>query len=216
MQEKPGSDMPFVSTPLQVSGEILGVFLSNLETQVDYTSIFTKRLIAIIFLGEKNMRAKIETSQGTIEVELFETETPKTVNNFVELARAGFYTNLVFHRIVRGFVIQTGDPKTKDGSGNKSQWGTGGSEKTIPLETVSSLRHSEGTLGVARSQDPNSGSSQFFINLGNNSGLDGHYTVFGRVTSGMDVVNKIAGVSVDPHDAPKNPTEAMLNSITVL
>lgn len=176
---------------------------------------FTKKTNRNNFLTE-NMRAKIETSQGSIDVELFEDQTPKTVNNFLELARTGFYTNLVFHRIVKGFVIQTGDLKTKNGSGNRSQWGTGGSEKTIPLETVASLHHTQGALGVARSQDPNSGSSQFFINLGDNFGLDGQYTVFGRVTSGMDVVNKIADVSVDQHDAPKNPSEAMLNSITLL
>ncbi len=161
------------------------------------------------------MRARIETSQGPIDLELFEAQTPKTVNNFVELARAGFYTNLVFHRIVRGFVIQTGDPKTKNGGGNRSQWGIGGSEKSIPLEIVTSLHHLQGMLGVARSQDPNSGSSQFFINLGNNSSLDGHYTVFGKVTSGMDAVNKIASVSVDQRDAPRNPIEAMLNSISL-
>jgi cyclophilin family peptidyl-prolyl cis-trans isomerase len=181
----------------------------------DYRFGFTKRLIGIVFLRRENMRAKIETSQGSIDVELFEAETPKTVNNFAELARTGFYSNLVFHRIVRGFVIQTGDPKTKNGGGNRSLWGTGGSEKTIPLEIAASLHHSQGTLGVARSQEPNSGSSQFFINLGNNSGLDGHYTVFGKVTSGMDAVNKIAGISIDQRDAPKNPSEAMLNSITL-
>jgi cyclophilin family peptidyl-prolyl cis-trans isomerase len=162
------------------------------------------------------MRARIETSQGPIDLELFQAETPKTAGNFAELARTGFYTNLVFHRIVRGFVIQTGDPKTKNGTGNRTLWGTGGSEKTVPLEIVTSLHHSQGTLGVARSQDPNSGSSQFFINLGNNSSLDGHYTVFGRVTSGMEAVNKIANLSVDQNDAPKDPSQAMLNSITLL
>lgn len=162
------------------------------------------------------MQAKIDTSQGVIIVDLFEAESPKTVNNFVELARSGFYTNLVFHRIVKGFVIQTGDPKTKNGTGNRLQWGTGGSEKKMPLEIAASLRHSQGTLGVARSEDPNSGSSQFFINLRNNAALDGRYTVFGKVTSGMDAINKIANLSVDQNNAPRNPSEAMLKSITIL
>jgi cyclophilin family peptidyl-prolyl cis-trans isomerase len=161
------------------------------------------------------MKAKFETSQGTIEVELFEAEVPKTVSNFVELARSGFYNNLVFHRIVKDFVIQTGDPNTRNGSGNRSEWGTGGSERTVPLEIVSSLHNNVGSLGMARSQDPNSGSSQFYINLRNNSGLDGGYTVFGKITGGMDVAEAIANLSVDQNDAPRSPSEALMKTVSI-
>jgi cyclophilin family peptidyl-prolyl cis-trans isomerase len=161
------------------------------------------------------VRAKIETSCGLIEVELFESEAPKTVRNFVELARSGFYTNLVFHRIVKGFVIQTGDPNTRNGLGNRSEWGMGGSERTVPLEIVSSLHNDAASLGMARTQDPNSGSSQFYINLVNNSRLDGSYTVFGRVTSGMKVAEALANLSVDQNDAPRNPSEALMKSVSV-
>jgi len=143
------------------------------------------------------MYAKIETSMGTIEVELFPASAPRTVANFVSLAESGFYDNLVWHRIVdspQPFVIQTGDPNTR--TGDRSTWGTGGSGTTIPLETNSSLHNDLGYLGMARGAAANSGSSQFYINLANNPSLDGHYTVFGRVISGMDVVNAIASVPV--------------------
>lgn len=161
------------------------------------------------------MRARIETSFGTIEIELFENDTPRTVRNFVRLANAGFYTDLVFHRIVKGFVIQTGDPNTRNGSGNRSLWGTGGSDKTVPLEIVSSLQNNAGNLGMARSQDPNSGSSQFYINLTDNNSLNGSYTVFGRVTNGMQVVKSIASVPVDKNDAPIAPSDALIKSISI-
>ena len=141
--------------------------------------------------------ARIETSMGTIEVELFPASAPKTVANFVSLAESGFYNNLVWHRIVdspQPFVIQTGDPNTRNG--DRSTWGTGGSGTTIPLETNSSLRNDQGYIGMARGAAANSGSSQFYINLTNNPSLDGHYTLFGKVISGMDVVDAIASVQV--------------------
>ena len=161
------------------------------------------------------MRARIETNYGIILVELYEEQTPKTVNNFTMLARQGFFSNLIFHRIVRGFVIQTGDPNTRNGTGDRSGWGRGGSERTVPLEISPSLHNNVGFLGMARSQDPNSGSSQFYINLTNNVGLDGSYTVFGKVTSGMEVVNAIASVKVDENDAPITPNEAMMKSVSI-
>jgi cyclophilin family peptidyl-prolyl cis-trans isomerase len=161
------------------------------------------------------MRALLDTSLGPIEVDLFEADTPKTVSNFAELARSQFYSNLVFHRIVRGFVIQTGDPTTKNAGGNRSRWGMVGSSKTVPLEVVPSLHNETGTLGIARSQDPNSGSSQFYINLTNNSQLDRNYTVFGKVTNGMDTVSAIGNLAVDEHNAPIDSTNAMLRSITL-
>lgn len=158
--------------------------------------------------------ARINTSMGSIEVELFPAAAPQTVANFVNLFKSGFYDNLVWHRIVSGFVIQTGDPLTRNGEGNRSLWGTGGSSKTVPLETNASLHNYVCYLGMARSSDPNSGSSQFYINLNNNTSLDGSYTVFGRVVTGMDVVNRIAAVQVNSSDQPVTPV--FMTSVTIL
>jgi cyclophilin family peptidyl-prolyl cis-trans isomerase len=161
------------------------------------------------------LKARIETSAGTIEAELFLDFTPVTANNFATFANSGFYSNLVWHRIVKGFVIQTGDPNSRNGAGNRSTWGQGGSERKIPLEIDPKLHHQAGTLGVARSKDPNSGSSQFFINLKDNFSLDGNYTVFGKVSSGMDVVNQIGSLEAGAGDVPKDPSRAMLLSVLV-
>lgn len=157
--------------------------------------------------------AKIATSMGTMEVELYPNSAPKTVANFVSLAKSGFYDNLVWHRIVKGFVIQTGDPNTRNGGGDKSLWGTGGSPNTVPLEIDRSLHNDVGYLGMARSQDPNSGSSQFFISLANNAPLDGQYTVFGKVISGMDVALKIGNAPVDSASQPIS--NVFVTSITI-
>lgn len=158
--------------------------------------------------------ARIDTTFGPIEVELFPTGAPQTVANFVNLSKTGFYDNLVWHRIVPGFVIQTGDPLTRNGGGDRSLWGTGGSNKTVPLETNPSLHNYVCYLGMARGQDPNSGASQFYINLANNTSLDNSYTVFGRVVSGMDVVNQIAAVQVNSNSQPVTPV--FMTSVTIL
>lgn len=131
----------------------------------------------------KNRTAIIETSKGIIKLELFEKEAPITTRNFIELAQSGFYNGLTFHRVEPGFVVQGGDPKGD---------GTGGSGKTIPLEIAPSLTHKKGAVGMARSSDPNSASSQFYIVLADAKFLDGQYAVFGQVTEGQDVVEKIA------------------------
>ncbi len=123
----------------------------------------------------------IETTHGNIEAELYPTDAPKTVARIQELAGKGFYNGLTFHRVVPGFVVQGGDPK-----GN----GTGGSGQNIPAE-FNSKKHVEGTLAMARSADPNSADSQFYISLGTHSHLDNNYTVFGSVVKGIDAVKKI-------------------------
>lgn len=140
----------------------------------------------------------IETGKGVIKFELRPEEAPKTVQNFIDLTEKGFYDGLTFHRVEPNFVIQGGDPK-----GN----GTGGSDKNIPLEikckdgdiiegeTVAcpvALQHTDGAVAMARAQDPNSASSQFYITNGPQSFLDGNYAVFGYVTEGMDVVRQVA------------------------
>jgi cyclophilin family peptidyl-prolyl cis-trans isomerase len=166
--------------------------------------------------------AKLATSQGTFEVELFKSQTPTTVNNFVTLAQQGFYNNLVWHRISKGFVIQTGDPNTKNAQGNPCSWGVGTSNKTIPLEIVPSLHNVAGTLAMA---SPSNGlpSSQFFVNLSDNSAsLDGRYTVFGKVISGMSVVNAIGALQISSacgsstDGPPAQPSSALLVSVTIL
>jgi peptidyl-prolyl cis-trans isomerase B (cyclophilin B) len=151
-------------------------------------------------MSGKNPRAVIETSMGTIRAELYASDVPKTVNNFVELANSGFYRNMIFHRIIKGFVIQTGDPKGT---------GTGGSKRNIPLEVRPNLLHEEGALGMARSAEPNSASSQFYICDAPVHGLDGNYAVFGRVVEGLDIVHAIARVPTGPGDKPVNPPKLL-------
>jgi len=116
-----------------------------------------------------------------IRIEFFPADAPKTVENFVTLAKKGFYNGLAFHRVVPDFVVQGGDPK-----GN----GTGGPGYTIKAE-FNKQKHVRGSLAMARSQDPDSAGSQFYITYGPTPHLDGSYTVFGKVTSGMDHVDRI-------------------------
>jgi peptidyl-prolyl cis-trans isomerase B (cyclophilin B) len=127
--------------------------------------------------------AIIETNKGTIKFSLHEELAPITTANFVELAEGGFYDGLTFHRVEPNFVIQGGDP-----NGN----GTGGSSKRIKLEVSPNLKHGDaGAVAMARSQHPDSASSQFYITLGPAPFLDMNYAVFGRVTDGLDVVRQI-------------------------
>lgn len=130
----------------------------------------------------KNKIATLDTSKGTVKFELFEDKAPITAKNFIGLANSGFYDGLTFHRYEPGFVIQGGDPNGD---------GTGGSEKTIPLEIHPDLRHVKGAVGMARSNDPNSASSQFYITLEDSHFLDDNYAVFGKVVSGMDVAMQL-------------------------
>jgi len=178
--------------------------------------------------GQGSTFAIFNTTQGVIEAQLFPNVAPKTVANFVSLANSGYYTHLVWHRIVKGFAIQTGDPTTKDGGGTQANWGSTSSPTTVPLETnattvAQGFVNNPGYLGVARTSDPNSGSSQFFINLGNNTSLNGQYTVFGKVISGMDVATAIGNLPVNPQCGPSGdatcqpltPTQAEVLSVTI-
>ncbi len=126
--------------------------------------------------------AIIETDKGTIKAELYTDKAPITTKNFIDLANSGFYNGLMFHRVEPGFVVQGGDPKGD---------GTGGSGKNIPLEINPNLKHVKGALSMARSQNPDSASSQFYITLADTPFLDGSYAVFGKVVQGFDVVGKI-------------------------
>jgi len=164
--------------------------------------------------------AVITTTHGVMEAELFPSVAPKTVANFISLANSGFYSNLVWHRIVAGFVIQTGDPNSKNGGGNPAFWGTGGSNTRVPLETnpthvAAGYVNNAGYLGMARSSDPNSGSSQFYINLADNTPLNGSYAVFGKLINGLDVALALGNLHVNAQSQPVTPSQAMVVSITI-
>lgn len=138
----------------------------------------------------KDYYAVMDTTKGQILLDLFETQTPTTVNSFVWLARHHFFDGILFHRVIEGFVVQGGDPNTL--KPDRNAWGTGGPGYSIPLEVRRSLNFdSKGVLGMARSSDPNSGGSQFYITLAPASALNNQYTVFGKVVQGLDVLDKI-------------------------
>jgi peptidyl-prolyl cis-trans isomerase B (cyclophilin B) len=148
--------------------------------------------------------ATIETKFGEITLKFFPEVAPNHVNNFIELARDGFYDGTIFHRIVPGFVIQGGDPNTK--SNDRSRYGTGGPGYTLKAE-FSKLPHKRGTLSMARAAHPDSAGSQFFICVTDTPFLDGEYTVFGEVVKGMDVVDKIVSQPKDQRDNPIDRVE---------
>jgi len=141
-----------------------------------------------------NEIAVIKTTAGEMSIELWPDVAPKTVENFKTLAQKGFYDGTAFHRIVKGFMIQGGDPLTKDPK-KESQWGTGSPGHTIKAE-FNDKKHQRGVISMARSQDPDSAGSQFFICLGDASFLDRNYTAFGRLIKGDDVLGKIGETPV--------------------
>jgi len=155
----------------------------------------------------------ITTKFGDIKLEFYPEHAPKTIDNFKELAKKGFYDGLIFHRIVPKFVIQGGDPNTRNLS-NRGTWGTGGPGWNVKAE-FNKNKHSRGALSMARSQDPDSAGSQFFIVLKDSSFLDRQYTVFGKVASGMEIVDKIEALNTDSADAPVDPEEAKMTKVTI-
>jgi len=137
---------------------------------------------------------KIETTMGVIKIKLFPDKAPKTVEQIKALVSKGFYNGIIFHRVISGFMIQGGDP---------TGTGTQGSGKTIPDEFNNGLKHNkEGVVAMANTGRPNSQDSQFFITLAPQPHLDGKYTIFGEVVSGMDVVEKIGKVKTGQNDKP--------------
>ena len=143
----------------------------------------------------------ITTNFGNIKIKLFPDIAPETVRNFTTLAKSKFYDGTLFHRVIPGFMIQGGDPNTKD-SNLKSQWGMGGPGYNIKAE-FNSRSHLRGIISMARSQDPDSAGSQFFIVTADSTFLDREYTVFGEVTDGMDVADKIVNLPRDGNDCPQ-------------
>lgn len=153
-----------------------------------------------------NELAVIKTSAGELVVEFWNDVAPKTVENFKKLSRDGFYDGTCFHRIIKGFMIQGGDPLTKDAS-KEAMWGTGDPGYKIKAE-FNDRSHQRGVVSMARSQDPDSAGCQFFICLGDASFLDKKYTAFGRVLKGDDVLGKIGDTPVSPSASgePSKPT----------
>jgi peptidylprolyl isomerase len=146
------------------------------------------------------MNIKLKTNKGIIDLELFEETTPRTVANFLSLAKEGFYTGVKFHRVIKGFMIQGGDPLTKDDT-KPYLWGTGGPGYTFEDEIGDTNGNYAGTISMANA-GPNTNGSQFFINVKDNNFLDTKHTVFGRVSAGMDVVTAIEGVPTGEGDRP--------------
>ncbi|HTX21081.1 MAG TPA: peptidylprolyl isomerase [Candidatus Aquilonibacter sp.] len=138
--------------------------------------------------------ARITTTEGEMVIEFWPDVAPKTVENFMTLAKKGFYDGTCFHRIIKGFMIQGGDPLTKD-AGQEHAWGTGGPGHTIKAE-FNDRSHQRGVISMARSSHPDSAGSQFFICDGDASFLDRQYTAFGKLIKGEDVLAKISGTPV--------------------
>ncbi|MGD1075126.1 MAG: peptidylprolyl isomerase [Thermodesulfovibrionales bacterium] len=155
-------------------------------------------------------KAIIETKFGNIELKFFPDVAPNHVNNFIELAKKGFYDGTTFHRVIPGFMIQGGDPNSKNP--DKTKHGLGGPGYTVKAE-FNNKPHKRGTLSMARSVNPDSAGSQFFICVADAPSLDNQYTVFGEVVSGMDVADKIVK---QPRDRGDNPDERVEMKIQIL
>ena len=141
-------------------------------------------------------RARMETTHGTVVIELFAEQAPVTVNNFVFLAREGFYDGVTFHRMIEGFMVQGGDPQGT---------GMGGPGYTFQDEFSEELRFDRPGLLAMANAGPHTNGSQFFITVGTPEHLNGRHTIFGRVVEGYDVVERISRVSTDARDAPREP-----------
>ena len=159
----------------------------------------------------KGPRAIIKTKFGDIEMKFYPDVAPKHVDNFIKLAKSGFYNGTIFHRVIPGFMIQGGDPNTKD-SLKKDIYGQGGPGHTIKAE-FSDIPHKRGIVSMARAADPDTAGSQFFIVVEDSRFLDRKYSVFGEVTKGIGVADKIINVARDERD---NPRERVEMTVTIV
>ena len=160
----------------------------------------------------------LETNQGEIVIEFFQLDAPKHVENFILLSETKYYDGVLFHRIIPGFMIQSGDPNSIDGDPNT--WGQGGNgilSDRIDAE-FNNIKHDRGIVSMARAQDPNSAGSQFFIVHKDSHFLDEQYTVFGRIVteSSFETLDKIAAVQTGSNDRPINPEQVRIISATVV
>ena len=175
------------------------------------TTLLILTLLAGLVYSKSKDVAVISTQFGDIDVEFFPKFAPNHVKNFKKLASSGFYDGCTFHRVIPDFMIQGGDPNSKDD--DRSNDGMGGPGFSIDAE-FNSLHHSRGILSMARSQDPNSAGSQFFIVVKESSFLDNKYTIFGEVIHGMKVVDEIVNVSRDKRDNPLERVEMTIKILT--
>jgi peptidyl-prolyl cis-trans isomerase B (cyclophilin B) len=159
----------------------------------------------------KGPRAIIKTKFGDIEIKFYPDVAPKHVENFVKLAKSGFYNGTIFHRVIPGFMIQGGDPNTKD-TLKKEIYGQGGPGYAVKAE-FSDIPHKRGIVSMARAVDPDSAGSQFFIVVEDSRFLDRKYTVFGEVTKGIGVADKIVNLTRDERD---NPSERVEMTVTIM
>lgn len=159
----------------------------------------------------KHPRAIIKTKLGDMEIKFYPDVAPKHVENFVKLAKAGFYNGTIFHRVIPGFMIQGGDPNTKD-SLKKDTYGQGGPGHNVKAE-FSDIPHKRGIVSMARAADPDSAGSQFFIVVEDSRFLDRKYSVFGEVTKGIGVADKIVNLARDERD---NPRERVEMTVTIV
>ena len=162
----------------------------------------------------ENMVATVETKSGNFVIEFFPDVAPSHVNNFITLSKDGYYDGTVFHRVINGFMIQGGDPNTKDPK-LISLWGTGGPNYSVNAE-FNDISHERGIVSMARSQDPNSAGSQFFIVHRDARSLDGQYTVFGKIVGdeSFTTLDKIANMETLPNDVPVDWQNTEIISIT--
>jgi len=167
----------------------------------------------------KNKAVLITMNGGTFLIEFFPEDAPNTVHNFLKLVESGYYDGIVFHRIIPGFMIQTGDPNTKDPDVDRSLWGQGGPGYQIN-EEFNTIQHDRGIVSMARSNHIDTAGSQFFIMLEDSNHLDGQYTAFGRLIPGIPssfhALNLVAALDTDANDAPLNLLEATILTATIL
>jgi len=159
----------------------------------------------------------METEMGRLVIEFFPDAAPNHVKNFVSLSEDGFYTETIFHRIIEGFMIQGGDPKTADPSYSMTEWGTGDPGYSIDAE-FNNIEHKRGIVSMARSADPNSAGSQFFIVHKDSNFLDGQYTVFGRILTdeSFETLDRIATMNTAPNDQPMDAWKVIVKNVQVL
>lgn len=160
---------------------------------------------------EKMTKAKFKTNLGTFEIKLYTDKMPITTKNFIDLANKGFYDGTKFHRVIDNFMIQGGDPLSKDNN-KRRLWGTGGPGYKIKDEFDKSLSNKPGTIAMANA-GPNTGGSQFFINTKNNNYLDTKHPVFGEVINGMDIIKKISKSPTNSNDQPLD--DIIIEKVTI-
>jgi len=193
-----------------ISGFVGSVFAQTMTVEKEFTLEEIEQM--------KNKAVLITTNEGTFMIELFPEDAPNTVNNFLKLVESGYYDGVIFHRIISGFMIQTGDPNTIGLDSDRSFWGQGGPGYTIN-EEFNTIQHDRGIVSMARSNDPNSAGSQFFIVHKDANHLDGKYTAFGRLVPGthsLAALDQIANLPTNNANQPLDTTRATITKISII